>query len=136
MVYSRNSSKIVLIFLLLLFCLSFAENSFVFSLGITSIGETSQRTIYFVERQLWCSTNGWVCLRNIRLRRRIGSILFRSQQQQINEKSPSRIFLPRNSILTDLFEISHFQSLRNACAATLILLFIQDTITDYIEDGR
>lgn len=56
--------------------------------------------------------------------------------QQAIEKNKSRVFLARNSILTDLFEISHFQSLRNAFAATLILLFMQDTISDYIADGR
>ncbi len=61
------------------------------------------------------------------------NIQFRSSNRQITE---SRIFIPRNSILTDLFEISHIQTLRNVFAATLIIFVIQVTINDIVQDGR
>lgn len=48
----------------------------------------------------------------------------------------SRVFIPRNSLLTDLFEISHIQGLRNVFIASLIIFVIQVTINDLIEDGR
>ncbi|CAF4232168.1 unnamed protein product, partial [Adineta steineri] len=39
-------------------------------------------------------------------------------------------------VLTDLFQISHIQTLRNVFAATLIILFLHDTIEDIVNDGR
>ncbi|CAF3750192.1 unnamed protein product [Rotaria sordida] len=56
-----------------------------------------------------------------------------SSSRQITE---SRIFIPRNSLLTDLFQISHIQGLRNVLVAILIIFIIQVTIDDIIEDGR
>lgn len=134
MVCSRNSSKIVLSFLLVFFVIFCREFIRFFSRNYVNWRNKSAnnlllwKTIVMLDKRMGL-------YKIVVFPRRIDSILFRSQQQT-NEKSQSRVFLPRNSILTDLFEISHFQSLRNACAATLILLFIQDTITDYIEDGR
>lgn len=48
----------------------------------------------------------------------------------------SRIFIPRNSILTDLLEQSHIQSLRNIFLAILIIFIIQVTIDDIVQDGK
>ncbi|CAF1259747.1 unnamed protein product [Rotaria sordida] len=56
-----------------------------------------------------------------------------SSSRQITE---SRIFIHRNSLLTDLFQISHIQGLRNVLVAILIIFIIQVTIDDIIEDGR
>ncbi|CAF0868416.1 unnamed protein product, partial [Didymodactylos carnosus] len=47
-----------------------------------------------------------------------------------------RIFLQRNSLLTDLFEVSHIRSIRNIFSAILILFISQVTINDLIENGR
>lgn len=47
-----------------------------------------------------------------------------------------RVFTPRNSLLTDLFEISHIQGVRNVFAAILIIFVIQESVYDIIEDGR
>ena len=58
---------------------------------------------------------------------------FRLSNRQIHE---SRIFIPRNSLLTDLFQISHIQSIRNIFAAALILLMIQVTINDIMQNQR
>ncbi|CAF0883364.1 unnamed protein product [Adineta ricciae] len=52
------------------------------------------------------------------------------------EIKESRVYVPRNSILTDLFEISHIQSVRNVFAAILIILVIQGTLHDLINEGR
>ncbi|CAF4247574.1 unnamed protein product [Adineta steineri] len=59
--------------------------------------------------------------------------LLKKSTREIKE---SRIFIPRNSVLTDLFQISHIQTLRNVFAATLIILFLHDTIEDIVNDGR
>jgi hypothetical protein len=48
----------------------------------------------------------------------------------------TRIFTPRNSILTDLLQQSHIQSIRNVFAAILIIFVIQVTINDIVQDGR
>lgn len=48
----------------------------------------------------------------------------------------SRVFIPRNSLLTDLLQQPHINSLRNVFAATLIILVIQVTINDIVQDGR
>jgi len=59
--------------------------------------------------------------------------LSRSKERQINE---ARAFIPRNSILTDLFEISHIRSIRNVFVAVLLIFVIQVMINDIIEYGR
>lgn len=53
--------------------------------------------------------------------------------RQINE---SRIFVARNSVLTDLFQISHIRSLRNVFVAVMIIFVIQVAINDIVENGR
>ncbi|CAF3330719.1 unnamed protein product [Rotaria socialis] len=47
-----------------------------------------------------------------------------------------RVFIPRNSVLTDLFKISHIRGVRNVFAAMLIILVIQVTLNDIIQEGR
>lgn len=39
-------------------------------------------------------------------------------------------------MLTDLFQISHVQCVRNALAAAFMLLVARDTINDLLHDGR
>lgn len=48
----------------------------------------------------------------------------------------SRVFIARNSVLTDLFHTSHIRSLRNAFVAVLIIFVIQVAINDLVENGR
>ncbi|CAF3674137.1 unnamed protein product [Rotaria sordida] len=48
----------------------------------------------------------------------------------------TRVFVARNSILTDLFETSHIRSIRNVFAAMLLILVIQVTINDIVHSGR
>ena len=52
------------------------------------------------------------------------------------EMKESRVFIPRNSILTDLLRQPHIQSLRSVFAATLIIVVIQVTVNDIVQDGR
>ncbi len=48
----------------------------------------------------------------------------------------TRVFIARNSMLTDLFQTSHVRSLRNAFIALLIIFVIQVAINDLVENGR
>ncbi|CAF2996933.1 unnamed protein product [Rotaria sp. Silwood2] len=59
-------------------------------------------------------------------------LIINSSYRQITE---SRIFIPRNSLLTDLFQISHIRGLRSVFVAILIILVIQVSINDIIENG-
>ena len=59
-----------------------------------------------------------------------------SSNRQMSQMSESRVFIARNSILTDLFQISHVRSIRHMFIAVLIIFVIQVTINDIIENGR
>jgi hypothetical protein len=59
--------------------------------------------------------------------------IFRSSNRQMNE---SRVFIPRNSVLTDLFQTSHIRSIRNVFVAVLLIVVIQVTINDIVQNGR
>jgi hypothetical protein len=48
----------------------------------------------------------------------------------------SRTFIPRNSVLTDLFRTSHIRSIRNVFVAMLLIFVIQVTINDIVQYGR
>lgn len=45
-------------------------------------------------------------------------------------------FVARNSLLTDLFEINHIQTIYHIFIAILILLFMNTVIVDIIDKGR
>lgn len=49
---------------------------------------------------------------------------------------PEKEFVPRNSVLTDLFEINHFQTIYHIFIAILILLFMNTVIEDIVDQGR
>lgn len=48
----------------------------------------------------------------------------------------SRVFVARNSILTDLFEISHIRSIRNVFVAIMLIFVVQVTVNDILQNGR
>ena len=48
---------------------------------------------------------------------------------------PQKEFIPRNSLLTDLFEISHMQTIYNIFIAILLLLFINTVTDDLVDRG-
>jgi hypothetical protein len=45
-------------------------------------------------------------------------------------------FIARNSLLTDLFQISHINCIRNAFIAGFIMMISRHTINDFIYYGR
>jgi hypothetical protein len=45
-------------------------------------------------------------------------------------------FIARNSLLTDLFQISHINCIRNAFIAGFIMMILRHTINDFIHYGR
>ncbi|XP_046390291.1 sterol O-acyltransferase 1-like [Ischnura elegans] len=45
-------------------------------------------------------------------------------------------FLPRNSLLTDLFEIKHIKTIYHIFMAILILLFLNAAVCDFVEHGK
>lgn len=49
---------------------------------------------------------------------------------------PEKEFTPRNSLLTDLFEINHFQTIYHIFIAILILLFMNTIIEDIVDKGQ
>lgn len=49
---------------------------------------------------------------------------------------PEKEFSPRNSLLTDLFEINHFQTIYHIFIAILILLFMNTMIEDIVDKGH
>ncbi len=49
---------------------------------------------------------------------------------------PEKEFVARNSLLTDLFEINHIQTIYHIFIAILILLFMNTVIEDIIDKGR
>ncbi|CAF1148007.1 unnamed protein product [Adineta steineri] len=62
-----------------------------------------------------------------------------SQNTDPNKKPPSvfplKIFRMRQSILTDLLEVSHIKSIRQIFIAILVIVFLQVAITDLFELG-
>ncbi len=48
---------------------------------------------------------------------------------------PEKEFLPRNSLLTDLFEINHIQTIYHIFIAILILLFFNTVVEDIVDRG-
>ena len=49
---------------------------------------------------------------------------------------PEKEFVSRNSLLTDLFEINHIQTIYHIFIAILILLFMNTVIEDLVDKGR
>ncbi|XP_077301548.1 sterol O-acyltransferase 1-like, partial [Arctopsyche grandis] len=47
-----------------------------------------------------------------------------------------RIFIPRNSLLTDLYEISHVRTIYHILIVALIILFLNNLIYDILDTGR
>lgn len=45
-------------------------------------------------------------------------------------------FISRHSLLTDLFQISHIQCIRNAFIAGFIIMILRQAINDFIHYGR
>lgn len=48
---------------------------------------------------------------------------------------PDKVFLPRNSMLTDLLQIPHIQTVYNICVMTFILLFLNTAAHDLMDTG-
>jgi sterol O-acyltransferase len=49
---------------------------------------------------------------------------------------PEKEFVVRNSLLTDLFEINHIQTIYHIFIAILILLFMNTMVEDIVDKGR
>lgn len=52
-----------------------------------------------------------------------------------NGKLQDKVFVARNSYLTDLFEISHFRTIYNIFIVMLMILFLNTAVHDFIETG-
>jgi sterol O-acyltransferase len=49
---------------------------------------------------------------------------------------PEKQFMARNSLLTDLFEVKHFQAIYNIFVVMLIILFINTAVYDLVVAGK
>lgn len=45
-------------------------------------------------------------------------------------------FIPRNSLLTDLYEVKHIQTIYNICIVILLVLFIHTVVYDLVVTGK
>lgn len=73
------------------------------------------------------------------------SLLTSDSQTEISKKKKRKLpcgsllekeFVARNSLLTDLFEINHFQTIYHIFIAILILLFMNTVTEDIVDKGR
>lgn len=60
----------------------------------------------------------------------------KKKKESANGKLPEKEFVARNSLLTDLFEISHIQTIYHIFIAILLLLFMSTIIEDVVDKGR
>lgn len=51
-------------------------------------------------------------------------------------KLPQKTFEPRNSLLTDLFEIKHIKTIYHIFIVILIYLFLNTMVTDFVAEGK
>lgn len=51
-------------------------------------------------------------------------------------KLPEKVFEPRNSLLTDLFEIKHIKTVYHIFIVILIYLFLNTMVTDFVAEGK
>jgi len=58
-----------------------------------------------------------------------------SVEISIKHRKPGE-FIARNSLLTDLFQISHINCIRNALTAGFILMVSRQMIIDFVHYGR
>lgn len=58
------------------------------------------------------------------------------KKKSTNGSLPEKEFVARNSLLTDLFEISHIQTIYHIFIAILLLLFMNTIIEDVVDRGR
>lgn len=49
---------------------------------------------------------------------------------------PERIFIKRNSLLTDMFHISHIRTIRHIFVSIMLVLALQKFFSDLMENGE
>uniref|UniRef100_A0A182W9C8 O-acyltransferase n=1 Tax=Anopheles minimus TaxID=112268 RepID=A0A182W9C8_9DIPT len=54
---------------------------------------------------------------------------------QKNGKLPDKVFMPRNSLLTDLFEVKHIKTIYHIFVVMLIILFLNTVVHDFVDTG-
>uniref|UniRef100_A0A182SZC8 Uncharacterized protein n=1 Tax=Anopheles maculatus TaxID=74869 RepID=A0A182SZC8_9DIPT len=50
-------------------------------------------------------------------------------------KLPDKVFMPRNSLLTDLFEVKHIKTIYHIFVVMLIILFLNTVVHDFVDTG-
>ena len=50
-------------------------------------------------------------------------------------KLPDKVFMPRNSLLTDLFEVKHIKTIYHIFIVILIILFLNTVVHDFVDTG-
>lgn len=59
----------------------------------------------------------------------------RRKNPNSNGSLPQKVYTLRNSLLTDLFEITHIQTIYHIFIAILIILFMSTTLEELVETG-
>ncbi|XP_062557532.1 sterol O-acyltransferase 1-like [Armigeres subalbatus] len=60
---------------------------------------------------------------------------FNNRNRRQNEWPPDKEFVTRNSLLTDLFEVKHIKTIYYIFVITLIVLFLNTVVYDFIDRG-
>ena len=56
--------------------------------------------------------------------------------QKTNDELPERIFVKRNSLLTEMFKINHIRTIRNIFTSIMIMVALQVVFDDLINSGK
>jgi sterol O-acyltransferase len=57
-------------------------------------------------------------------------------QKTNNDELPERIFVKRNSLLTEMFKINHIRTIRNIFTSIMIVVALQVVFDDLIDSGK
>ncbi|XP_055595113.1 sterol O-acyltransferase 1-like [Uranotaenia lowii] len=59
-------------------------------------------------------------------------VVIKSAKERLRDK----VFVPRNSLLTDLYQVSHFNTIYHIFIAFLVILVLHTLVYDFVESGR
>lgn len=58
------------------------------------------------------------------------------RKRRTDGKLPDKVFVARNSLLTDLFEVKHIKTIYHIFLVILIIMFLNTVVHDFVDRGR
>lgn len=74
------------------------------------------------------TTNSWTALSL--------NMTTKMYQKSNTDELPDRIYVKRNSLLTEMFKISHIRTIRNIFTSIMIVLALQVVFDDLMNEGK